>query len=141
MSVLRVKHMAAPVVGLAAVALLAGCGNRQSPRFAGGQHGTVTATAGAGGVTRVVIDATDADRFVPDTVVVPAGKVTVVIRNTGAVPHQFEIPSLGVSTGNIAKHQVSFTVRRPGAYPFDCAYHVTLHMEGTLRVVKGSAGG
>jgi plastocyanin len=145
MSRRRAPYAVTAVAGVAALGLLAGCGNRQSPRFSGGEeHGTVTATPGAGGVTRVVIDATDADRFVPDTIVVPPGKVTVVVRNTGAVPHQFEIPSLGVSSGNIAKHatrQVSFTVRRPGTYAFDCAYHLTLHMDGTLRVVKGRTGG
>jgi plastocyanin len=133
--------VAVVAAAVAATVAVAGCGNRQAPRFSGGgQHGTVTVTPGPGGVEHVVIDATDADRFIPSTVVVRPGKVTVVVRNTGAVPHTFEIPSLGVNTGNIGKHQtkqVTFTVDRPGTYAFDCAYHVTLHMDGILRVVKG----
>jgi plastocyanin len=140
----RRSGRALAAAGLAVVALVAGCGNRQAARFHGGEHRTVSVTPGPGGVERIVVDANDADRFVPDTLVVRPGKVTMVVRNTGVVPHTLEIPSLGVNTGNIGKHQtrqVSFTVRRPGTYPFDCAYHLTLHMDGTLRVVKGSAGG
>ena len=120
---------------------LAGCGNRQAARFQDtGHHLTVTATVGAGGAQRVDIDATDADRFFPDTIVVHPGVVTLVVHNDGVVPHTLEIPRLRVDTGNIGKHQVrtvTFTVRRPGSYPFDCAYHLPLHMDGILRVVAG----
>jgi plastocyanin len=118
-----------------------GCTNRQPPRFrADERQVVVTATSGAGGVQRVDIGANDGDRFFPNTVVVHPGRVEFVVHNEGVVPHTLEIPSLHVDTGNIGKHQVktvSFTVDRPGSYPFDCAYHVTLHMTGTLRVVAG----
>lgn len=124
----------------AAAPVLTGCTNQQPARFAAAgarSHSTVTASAGAGGVQRIVIDATSNDRFIPDTVVVHPGRVTLVVRNTGAVPHTLEIPSLGVDTGNIGKlatRQVTFTVTKPGRYPFDCAYHVTLGMDGVLVV-------
>lgn len=138
----RIGSRAGALVVLAVVllAVAAGCSNRQPPRFKGKEHQTVTATAGPGGVQRVEIEATDADRFVPDTIVVHPGKVTVVVRNTGAVPHTFEIPSLHVNTGNIGKlavKSVTFRVEKPGSYSFDCAYHVTLHMDGTLQVLPG----
>jgi plastocyanin len=136
-----VTKATACVAACAAVALAAGCGNRESPRFDGAQASSVvTATVGADGVQRVDLRATDADRFVPNSVVVHPGKVTVVLHNTGVVPHTFEIPSLRVATGNVGKHavkSVTFTVDKPGSYPFVCAYHVTLHMEGTLKVVAG----
>lgn len=138
---MRFTKATACVAACAAVALAAGCSNRESPRFSAAQPSSVvTATAGADGVQRVDLQATDADRFVPNSVVVHPGKVTLVLHNTGVVPHTLEIPSLGVDTGNVGKHgvkSVTFTVEKPGSYPFVCAYHVTLHMDGTLKVVAG----
>jgi plastocyanin len=145
---MTIRHRAAPtatvlpaVLAVLAV-LLAGCTNREPPRFdeARHPHATVTATTGPDGVQRVDIDANDNDRFLPDTVVVHPGKVAIVVHNLGVVPHTLEIPALHVESGNIDKHQVktvAFAVDEPGSYPFDCAYHVTLHMDGTLKVVRG----
>jgi plastocyanin len=127
---------------LVIVGLAAGCTNREPPRFDAARHPheTVTVTAGPGGMQTVDIDANDQDRFLPDTVVVHPGRVTMVVHNVGVVPHTLEIPALRVDSGNIGKHQVktvTFTVDKAGDYQFDCAYHVTLHMVGTLRVVTG----
>lgn len=123
-----------------ACAGVAGCTNSTPARFAGAQSGVVTATAGAGGVQTVDVSATMSDRFVPSTIVVHPGRVTLVVHNTGGTPHTLEIPSLGVNTGNIngkATKTVSFQVTKPGSYPFDCAYHAALGMTGVLKVVSG----
>jgi plastocyanin len=130
----------AALAALAVAGCLSACSNQQDKRFTSTAQTVVTATVGADGDQRVDIDATDADRFVPDVVVVHPGRVTLAVHNTGGVPHTLEIPSLNVDTGNIAGHKVkvvSFSVDKPGSYHFDCAYHVTLHMEGTLKVVTG----
>ncbi|MFL6137724.1 MAG: cupredoxin domain-containing protein [Frankiaceae bacterium] len=137
----RSRATTALAVGALAGLLIAGCTNREPPRFDAARHphATVTATVGPGGVQRVDINADDDDRFLPDTVVVHPGKVTIVVHNLGVVPHTLEIPGLHVDTGNIGKHQVksvTFSVDEPAVYPFDCAYHVPLHMVGTLKVVR-----
>lgn len=140
---LRRTRTTAAVTAVAVAALLAaaGCSNREAPRFSAAQPSqAVTATVGPGGIQRVEIQATDNDRFVPNVVVVHPGRVTLVLRNVGVVPHTLEVPAFGVDTGNVGKHavkSVTFTVDKPGSYPFDCAYHVSLHMDGTLRVVTG----
>lgn len=125
------------VAAVATVGAVAGCSNQQNIEFLHHTASVVTATPDADGVQRVTIDATSSDRFVPDVVVVHPGRVSLVVRNTGKVPHTLEIPALHVDTGNIgafATRTVTFTVDRAGDYPFDCAYHVTLHMDGTLQV-------
>jgi plastocyanin len=123
-----------------AAAVLAGCTNTQPVRFTqSASAAAVTASAGPNGTERVTVEANDRDRFVPDRVVAHPGTITLVIRNVGGVPHNFEIPSLGADSGNIAGHtikSVTVTVSKPGTYRFDCAYHVTLHMDGVLEVVS-----
>jgi plastocyanin len=130
--------------GLTAVAVLlgaAGC-QRQSPRFQGAAAPTtvppVAAKVGADGTQTVTLQMTDLLRFVPSTVVVHPGKITVTLANAGGDPHQFEVPSLNVSTGNIPGHTtktVTFTIPAgTNSFPFDCAYHTSEHMVGTLTV-------
>ena len=67
------------------------------------------------------------------------GKITVTLANAGKDPHQFEVPDLNVSTGNIpggTTTSVSFQIPTGvGSYAFDCAYHTSEHMVGTLTVV------
>ncbi|BEP12866.1 hypothetical protein acdb102_11770 [Acidothermaceae bacterium B102] len=130
--------------GLTAATLLimvVGC-QRQSPRFSG-QHAPASSSAiaakvDASGAQTVTLQMTDLLRFVPSTVLVHAGKITVTLNNAGGDPHQFEVPSLNVSTGNIPGHTsktVTFTIPQGTAsYPFDCAYHTSEHMVGTLTV-------
>jgi len=130
--------------GLGAASLLvmaAGC-QRQSPRFQG-QHAptsgaAVAAVTDAAGNQTVTLQMTDLLRFVPSAVTVKPGKLTVTLNNAGGDPHQFEVPSLNVSTGNIPGHTskvVTLTIPKGVAsYPFDCAYHTSEHMVGTLTV-------
>jgi len=123
------------VPAVAAALALAGCGSGTAPPASSG--GVVTASPGPGGVQTVTIEGNDSMRFVPATVVVHAGTVRLTLRDVGAVPHTFDVPSLGVHSGNVnggAAVTVTFTVRHPGRYPFDCAYHVDMGMRGTLVV-------
>jgi plastocyanin len=117
-----------------------GC-QRQSPRF---DHDpspspAITAKVDAAGNQAVTLQMTDTLRFVPSAVVVHPGKVTMTLANAGGDPHTFEVPALNVNTGNIPGHQtetITFTVPKgPVTYAFDCAYHTSEHMVGTITVL------
>ncbi len=117
-----------------------GC-QRQSPRF---DHDpspspAVTAKVDASGNQTVTLEMTDKLRFVPPALLVKPGKVTVTLVNTGSDPHTFEIPSLNVNSGNIPGNQtLTVTFIAPdgtATYAFDCAYHTSEHMVGTLTVL------
>jgi plastocyanin len=127
---------------LTAVAVLLGVGGcqRQSPRF---DHDTapspaITAAVASSGAQTVTLQMTDLLRFQPNTVIVRPGKITVTLHNSGGDPHTFEVPALNVTTGNIPGNQtvsITFTVPKGAAtYDFDCAYHTSEHMVGTLTV-------
>jgi plastocyanin len=133
--------VAGVLTAVAVVVGVSGC-QRQSPRFQGAAAPTpvpgVTAKVGADGAQTVTLQMTDLLRFVPSEVAVHPGKITVTLANAGGDPHQFEIPSLNVSTGNIPGHTtktVTFTIPSGvSSYAFDCAYHTSEHMVGTLTV-------
>ena len=133
--------VAAGVTAAAVLVMVAGC-QRQSPRFSGSKAPAsvpaINAVTDAAGNQTVTLQMTDLLRFVPSTVNVKAGKITVTLNNAGGDPHQFEVPSLNVSTGNIPGHTskvVTFTIPTgTGSYAFDCAYHTSEHMVGALTV-------
>lgn len=128
---------------LAAVAILFGAQGceRQSPRFdnhAPSAVAAVTAKVAADGSQTVTLQMTDLLRFEPSQVIARPGKITVTLANAGQEPHQFEVPDLNVSTGNIPVHttkSITFTIPAGAhTYAFDCAYHTSEHMVGTLTV-------
>jgi plastocyanin len=131
----------AGVTAAAVLVTVVGC-QRQSPRFSGSDApksvAAINAVTDASGNQTVTLQMTDLLRFVPSTVNVKAGTITVTLNNAGGDPHQFEVPSLNVSTGNIPGHTskvVTFTIPAgTHSYPFDCAYHTSEHMVGTLTV-------
>lgn len=123
-----------------AVVLVGGC-ERQSPRFdnhAPSAPPAAVATVDAKGDQTLTLRMDDLLRFAPAQVQVRSGKLTVTLVNTGKDPHQFEVPSLDVSTGNIpGGTTTTVTLQIPkgaGSYAFDCAYHTSEHMVGTLTV-------
>ncbi|MCL6498731.1 MAG: cupredoxin domain-containing protein [Firmicutes bacterium] len=77
-------------------------------------------------------------RFEPARVEVQAGRVELVLRNDGVIPHDFAIPALGVKTEYIAakKETVVVLEAKPGTYPFECTVggHKQAGMHGTLVV-------
>jgi plastocyanin len=128
---------------LSAVAVLLGAGGcqRESPRFdkATSAVPPITASVAADGSQTLTLQMNDVLRFVPSNIQVHPGKITVTLANAGKDPHQFEVPDLDVSTGNIPGNTtktVTFTIPAGAkTYPFDCAYHTSEHMVGTLTVV------
>jgi uncharacterized cupredoxin-like copper-binding protein len=77
-------------------------------------------------------------KFEPAQVEVRAGRVELVLRNEGVIPHDFAIPALGVKTEYIAvkKDKVVVLDLKPGTYPFECTVggHKQAGMHGTLVV-------
>jgi uncharacterized cupredoxin-like copper-binding protein len=77
-------------------------------------------------------------KFEPAQVEVQAGRVELVLRNEGVIPHDFAVPALGVKTEYIAakKEQVLVLDLKPGTYPFECTVggHKQAGMHGTLVV-------
>jgi uncharacterized cupredoxin-like copper-binding protein len=77
-------------------------------------------------------------KFEPARLEVQAGRVQLVLRNDGVIPHDFAIPALGVKTEYIAvkKEQVVELNLRPGTYSFECTVggHKQAGMHGTLVV-------
>ncbi|MER3457064.1 MAG: hypothetical protein C4304_09355 [candidate division GAL15 bacterium] len=77
-------------------------------------------------------------RFEPARLEVQAGRVELVLRNEGVIPHDFAIPALGVQTEYIAakKEKVVALDLKPGTYPFECTVggHKQSGMHGTLVV-------
>lgn len=77
-------------------------------------------------------------KFEPARLEVQAGRVELVLRNEGVIPHDFVLPALGVKTEYIAvkKEQVVVLDLKPGTYPFECTVggHKEAGMHGTLVV-------
>ncbi len=77
-------------------------------------------------------------KFEPARLEVQAGRVELVLRNEGVIPHDFAIPALGVKTEYIAvkKEKVVVLEAKPGTYPFECTVggHKQAGMHGTLVV-------
>ncbi|MDR5709745.1 MAG: cupredoxin domain-containing protein [Armatimonadota bacterium] len=77
-------------------------------------------------------------KFEPAHLEVPAGRVVLVIRNEGLIPHDLSIPGLGKKTEYIApKKEATLELDlRPGTYPFECTVsgHKEAGMQGTLVV-------
>jgi plastocyanin len=115
-----------------AVAVLAGCGG-------------AAREPSPGGTLRLTLDEY---RIVPQDPVVAAGRVRVIARNAGRVPHNVELERDGEPVGHthIAApgETVATTLRlRPGTYRMSCevAGHDALGPWGTLRgVARRSAG-
>jgi plastocyanin len=115
------------VVMVCAVASLGALGGCSS--------GSDKSSSGSGGVTLEAVD----NAFKPAQLTAQAGKkITLELKNDGAVLHNFSIDALGVSKDVEAgkKATVSFTPTAAGTLPFHCKYHQALGMTGTI-VVSG----
>lgn len=126
------------VAALLAVALAAtACGG------GGSQQSATTAPASSSsageGVQRIEVVLSDF-KFEPATITVQRGTpVEIVMRNTGTVPHDFNVDDLSLSSGQIQAGQsgtLQFTPNRAGEFRIVCheAGHEALGMVGTLIV-------
>jgi plastocyanin len=75
--------------------------------------------------------------FVPKSLEVPSGKVTVAVRNRDLFWHTFTIDALKVDVrAPVGRLHVATFEAKPGTYTYYCRIpgHATLGMRGTLRV-------
>lgn len=108
-------------VGVLAAALTAACSST-TPQ----SSGEVTATGEASSQT-AALEMTSSNRFSPDTVRSRIGTVTLVLANTGLVPHNLEFTetSLG-KTGSVAgktTSRLTVVFDKPGTFAFVCTFH------------------
>ncbi len=77
-------------------------------------------------------------KFEPARIEVQAGRVQLVLRNEGVIPHDLSIPALGVKSGYVpAKKEEVLTLEvQPGTYAVECTVggHKEAGMRGTLVV-------
>jgi plastocyanin len=143
-----VRRSGAVVVGsVLAVGVLAGCGQGTSsassaPTSANASLGTVSTAAD--GTQAVTIQTGDSYVFTPNHFTVKPGKVRLTVSNVGReMTHNLRFPSGGgpaaigpeidlLPAGT--SQTITFTVTTPGAYRFECSFHVDLGQVGTMTV-------
>jgi plastocyanin len=123
----------------AAVALLAGCTNTESPINRTPHTGTATASPGAGGIQTVTLTAGNDYRFHPSTIVVHPGRVRIMLVNDGTgAPHNWSLTGFPAAYAPNAQAgqttMVSFIAPSPGKYQFVCTIHERQGQTGTMVV-------
>jgi len=100
----------------------------------------LVATAGAASTLRLQADASGRLRFSTSTLRTSAGRVTIVMRNPSAVPHNIAVRGNGLRRlGRIVtggeRSRITVTLRR-GTYTFFCSVpgHEPVGMRGRLIV-------
>lgn len=129
------------VWGVVALALVAGCSNREAPINKRTHPGTATASA-VDGVQQITVTSGADLRFHPSTLIVHPGKVRIVLVNTGkpgaAPPHNLQVtglPGAFVPTTMAGRTgSVTFTAPAPGTYRFVCLIHAAQNQTGKLIV-------
>jgi plastocyanin len=124
---------------------LAACGGKTTlgNRVAVGAPSYHTQQEGGANGSETTLHAVATDfGFALDASQVRAGKVTFLVKNDGAMPHDFVIQGHGVDqkTGMLKPgHSVSLTVDlKPGIYTYRCTIlgHAFFGMKGTLTVTE-----
>lgn len=124
------------VGSLVVVALTsAACGQSVAPKAASAPSAAANASPTSQHIT---VNATNALRFQPSVLHVHPGVVTIHLVDTGAYPHNLDIPSLHVVSSTVSgtpgNTSTTFTVHVPkaGTYPFQCDFHSSAGMTGVL---------
>jgi plastocyanin len=118
----RIALASVLALGLALTACSSGGGGGETPSTGGG---------GGGGGTSVTIQNF---AFQPDSLTLPAGKVTLSVTNNDSVAHSFTLDD-GSVTQDIqpgATEQVTITVPSSGTLGWHCRFHS--QMTGTITV-------
>jgi plastocyanin len=101
------------------------------PTVTGGPQSTAPAKAGG----KNEVEAKD-NLFEPKSLTVPAGAVSITVKNTGTAPHTYTSKDLGfdvaIQAGKTA--EVKVTDAKPGTYKIVCIYHESAGMTGELVV-------
>jgi plastocyanin len=137
----RTRVAAAGLVGLAALASVAACSNREAPVNKRPHTGTATAVV-VDGVQQVTLTTGVDLRFRPSTFVVHRGLVQLKLINQayngGGPPHNLEfsgLPGDDVPITYAGETQVvTFTAPAPGTYAFVCTIHAAQGQTGTMIV-------
>ena len=108
-------------------------GRDQPSSSAPGAPQSTGAAEPAGGP--VDLEAKDSE-FVPKEIAAKAGDVTIVMKNTGKMPHTFTNTDLkaDVNADGGKTAEIKLTGLKPGKYHFICKYHEALGMVGDLTV-------
>jgi uncharacterized cupredoxin-like copper-binding protein len=101
--------------------------------------GASTASTGSGSAAKVTLEASDAFKFVPNTITVtPRQVVELTLVNTGKLDHTFVVPDLNIKYSIPAGKTVkeTFTAPAAGKHQFYCDEpgHKEAGMVGTLMV-------
>ena len=140
------------VVGMAlGAAVLTGCAPA-SPSATSSSTATRAAnlgkvTTGPDGVQEVTLQTQDDYKFTPDHFTVKPGQVRLTVDNVGEkMAHNFRftpgtgpaaIPAQIPFLAPGQQQTITFTVQSPGAYPFECSFHVKYGQVGTMTVTGG----
>lgn len=129
----RARTAAVAVAGLPLAGLLAGCGGGDG----GGTPEQLVATPRNEGGTQVfTVVGTSSLQFSPKELDAKPGTIRVDFSVQDGPPHNFVVDGIdGARTKIIRageKAPTTFTVTRPGSYPFVCTIHP--NMTGTLKV-------
>ena len=134
------------VVLAALTGVLAGCGGSSSGATAqsSAPSNLGKVTTGPGGVQQVTLQTEDDYVFTPDHFTVAPGRVQLTVTNVAKeMTHNFTFsPGGGPETlgakipilGPGQRQTIDFTVQKPGAYRFECSFHVQLGQVGTMTV-------
>ena len=140
------RRRTAPVVAaLSLAALLAGCSSEPAaPPRTEARPGVGEVTTDAQGVQEITLQVQDDYVFTPDAFTVQPGQVRLTLINVGdqlvhnlrftpdsgpaPIEEQIDILPAG------EEETIEFEVPDPGAYPFECSFHVQLGQTGTMTV-------
>jgi plastocyanin len=128
--------------------LLAGCGGTSGASAGTAQRPAPSSlgkvTIGKDGVQQVTLQTEDDYVFTPDHFTVAPGKVRLTVHNVAQqLTHNFAFSAHGGPEPISAKipilppgeqQTIEFTVTKPGAYRFECSFHVQLGQVGTMTV-------
>jgi plastocyanin len=132
---------------LLGLALLTGCSNAEptlpaATRTTGGDVGALSTAAD--GVQEITLETGDDYVFTPDAFTVAPGPVRLTVHNAAKqLTHNFtftagkgpaDIPEKIPVLAPGQSQTIEFTVTAPGAYPFECSFHVMLGQVGTMTV-------
>jgi plastocyanin len=99
--------------------------------YGSGGYGT-----GGGSTGAVALTVTQANfSFSPSTVKVKSGATIEVVNSTSGTPHTFTVPGKGIDVTVNPSSSEKIKIDLPaGTYPFECRFHASMGMTGTLTV-------